>query len=157
MIFPDIFYLQFLEQGKTTFELAKVWANLNSFEIFFNPVGIRAARHCAARARLSASAAARHYGRGPPVSPLPPPLFGRACGMATPRRLRPPITELPRAAPGPPLSSSFSPPRDAEPRDPRPPFFLSTCTTGPLKRSRALHGSHGPDSAHALFKPFLFI
>jgi hypothetical protein len=55
--------------------------------------------HCAARASLSTSAASRHCGRGPPVSPSAPPLFGRPrdvprraarvhCGQAAAGRFR---------------------------------------------------------------------
>jgi hypothetical protein len=41
-----------------------------------------------ARAHLSISAAARHCGRGPPVSLSPPPLFGRPCTHAHVTRAR---------------------------------------------------------------------
>jgi hypothetical protein len=34
-LFPAIFYFQFLEQGKTHFESAKVWVNLNLFQPFW--------------------------------------------------------------------------------------------------------------------------
>jgi hypothetical protein len=61
-----------------------------------------------------------------------------------------PVTELSRAVLGPPpLSSTFSPPRGAEPQDPPAPFFLSARATGPLKRS------HRPPTSSPLLPVFL--
>jgi hypothetical protein len=95
--------------------------------------------HCAARAHLSAGATAWHCGRGPPVSPSAPRLFGRPrdvprraarahCGLAAVGRCRAatlshatpgapspyPVPALHAVTtPGPPSSASPPPPRKA--------------------------------------------